>query len=410
MSQSSGLRHSNTLTTPQAKWSDQARENLLFTPSVAISQNTRTPMNVRFELDPQSATLPSRVSTFPSSTNYPTSCPSTSFSSYPMEQVPPTPSLFNGLTNGYGIGPRGGTTNVTNGILPGNTTSSSSASLFSITGGGPPSRSDPFSSPPPTHSLGGMTTFPSDLQPPITSLSTPMTYHASYDRGGQLSRSEPPPLLSGRSPFLLTGQPIPPSSSTCFSRSSFSLSQALPPPQHIDGYGGNSFRSLSLQPNLPVVPSVPRPFPSSDPFGSSETSSTPSSEHALKRWVTVFGFPPDLSIHILKLFSEYGAIEEHRIPPVASNFIYIKFASELQAKRALSNNGKIVNGSLIIGVLECKEKTVLSKSDTSNLCLGAMTAKRDNSASNPSLPQEPPRKRLRSDTDWWSKIASLFSG
>ncbi|XP_068723221.1 nucleoporin NUP35-like isoform X2 [Montipora capricornis] len=70
-------------------------------------------------------------------------------------------------------------------------------------------------------------------------------------------------------------------------------------------------------------------------------------------WVTVFGFPPAASSFILKQFSQYGNI----IRSVTSkgNWIHIQYQSKLQAKKALSKNGKVY-GSDIMGVMEASGK------------------------------------------------------
>ncbi|KAF0983024.1 hypothetical protein FDP41_011002 [Naegleria fowleri] len=74
-------------------------------------------------------------------------------------------------------------------------------------------------------------------------------------------------------------------------------------------------------------------------------------------WVTVFGFPPDKTSYILKQFSNYGTIINHKI--TNGNFIHIQYKTRIQADKALSKNGKIFDGVLMIGVVECLDTEIL---------------------------------------------------
>ncbi|KAL9646101.1 hypothetical protein ABK040_007979 [Willaertia magna] len=74
-------------------------------------------------------------------------------------------------------------------------------------------------------------------------------------------------------------------------------------------------------------------------------------------WVTVFGFPPTKSSIILKLFSTYGTIINHKL--TNGNYMHIQFKSRFQADKALSKNGKVIDGNLMIGVVECLDSTIL---------------------------------------------------
>jgi len=74
-------------------------------------------------------------------------------------------------------------------------------------------------------------------------------------------------------------------------------------------------------------------------------------------WVTVFGFPPSKASYILKQFSKYGTILNHKI--TNGNFIHMQFKTRIQADKALSKNGKVFDSVLMIGVVECLEQNIL---------------------------------------------------
>jgi len=75
--------------------------------------------------------------------------------------------------------------------------------------------------------------------------------------------------------------------------------------------------------------------------------------------VTVFGFPSASSSYILQQFSQYGTIEKHEIHN-AGNWMHIKYQTKIQAKKALSRNGKIFARSIMIGVCPCIKKEISS--------------------------------------------------
>ncbi|XP_065051251.1 nucleoporin NUP35-like [Rhopilema esculentum] len=83
-----------------------------------------------------------------------------------------------------------------------------------------------------------------------------------------------------------------------------------------------------------------------------------------ERWVTVFGFPFSMVGYILEQFSQYGLIEKKEIKSNV-NWVHIQYQSKLQAKKALSKNGKILNGNIMIGVCQCINKDVMESSEDS---------------------------------------------
>lgn len=85
-------------------------------------------------------------------------------------------------------------------------------------------------------------------------------------------------------------------------------------------------------------------------------------------WVTVFGFPPAAASYILQQFSQYGTVIEHRVAP-SGNWIHIHYQAKLQAKKALSKNGKIFGESIMVGVKPCIEVNVMNESGKENSML-----------------------------------------
>lgn len=82
-------------------------------------------------------------------------------------------------------------------------------------------------------------------------------------------------------------------------------------------------------------------------------------------WVTVFGFPPAASSFILQQFSQYGNI----VKSVTSkgNWLHLQYQSKLQAKKALSKNGKVYGSGIMVGVMPCIEKGVMQAYGKENM-------------------------------------------
>lgn len=116
----------------------------------------------------------------------------------------------------------------------------------------------------------------------------------------------------------------------------------------------------SMAPDTMVPMSTQRTPPSPaqmDPFytqGENLTSDDRYDEHC----VTVFGFPKEASAFILEQFSQYGTVLRHVIAD--GNYMHICYQSKLQARTALSKNGKVFGGTIMIGVKPCIDKAVLS--------------------------------------------------
>jgi len=68
------------------------------------------------------------------------------------------------------------------------------------------------------------------------------------------------------------------------------------------------------------------------------------------RQVTIFGFTPKLTSYLLSQFATCGDIQEYAIVSTG-NWINVTYKTLDGAMAALSKNGKVLGGNLIIGVL-----------------------------------------------------------
>lgn len=94
-----------------------------------------------------------------------------------------------------------------------------------------------------------------------------------------------------------------------------------------------------------------------DPFYTQGESLTPD-DVLDETWITVFGFPPPAASYILQEFSQYGNILKHVIT-TEGNWMHIHYQSKIQAKKALSKNGKILGNNIMVGVSHCIDKKVM---------------------------------------------------
>ncbi|XP_070694369.1 nucleoporin NUP35 isoform X2 [Pempheris klunzingeri] len=94
-----------------------------------------------------------------------------------------------------------------------------------------------------------------------------------------------------------------------------------------------------------------------DPFYSQ--GETLSSEDQLDQtWVTVFGFPPASASYILLQFAQYGNILKHTMAS-PGNWMHLQYQSRLQARKALSKDGKVFGDAIMVGVKPCIDKSVM---------------------------------------------------
>ena len=111
--------------------------------------------------------------------------------------------------------------------------------------------------------------------------------------------------------------------------------------------------------SLPLSASLLSPA-QMDPFYTQGEDLTP--EDTLDQsWVTVFGFPPNSVSFILDQFSQYGTILHHVTVP-GSNWLHLKYHTPLQAKKALSKNGRVFASCIMVGVQQCIDKSLMISS------------------------------------------------
>ncbi|NXT27877.1 NUP35 protein, partial [Syrrhaptes paradoxus] len=82
-------------------------------------------------------------------------------------------------------------------------------------------------------------------------------------------------------------------------------------------------------------------------------------------WVTVFGFPQAAASYILLQFAQYGNILKH-VMSNTGNWMHIRYQSRLQARKALSKDGRIFGDSIMIGVKLCTDKSVMENFERSS--------------------------------------------
>ncbi|XP_078408038.1 nucleoporin NUP35 isoform X2 [Cetorhinus maximus] len=98
-----------------------------------------------------------------------------------------------------------------------------------------------------------------------------------------------------------------------------------------------------------------------DPFYTQGESLT-SDDHLDDTWITVFGFPPASASYILLQFAQYGNILKH-VMSNNGNWMHIQYQSKLQARKALSKDGKIFGEAIMVGVKPCIDKSVMEIAD-----------------------------------------------
>ncbi|XP_019727506.1 nucleoporin NUP35 isoform X2 [Hippocampus comes] len=88
-----------------------------------------------------------------------------------------------------------------------------------------------------------------------------------------------------------------------------------------------------------------------------------SSEDLLDQtWVTVFGFPPASASYILLQFAQYGNILKHTMAS-PGNWMHLQYQSRLQARKALSKDGKVFGDAIMVGVKPCIDKSVMESGE-----------------------------------------------
>ncbi|XP_060636175.2 nucleoporin NUP35 isoform X2 [Anolis sagrei] len=126
------------------------------------------------------------------------------------------------------------------------------------------------------------------------------------------------------------------------------------------GTGANVFSPASLaQPRKTAMSPAQL-----DPFYTQGDALT-SEDHLDDTWVTVFGFPQASASYILLQFAQYGNILKH-VMSNTGNWMHIRYQSKLQARKALSKDGRIFGESIMIGVKPCIDKSVMEIMDRSS--------------------------------------------
>ncbi|XP_031156808.1 nucleoporin NUP35 isoform X1 [Sander lucioperca] len=117
-----------------------------------------------------------------------------------------------------------------------------------------------------------------------------------------------------------------------------------------------------------------------DPFYS-QGESLSSDDQLDQTWVTVFGFPPASASYILLQFAQYGNVLKHTMAS-PGNWMHLQYQSRLQARKALSKDGKVFGDAIMVGVKPCIDKSVMDSS-------AAVSPPFSTSFSSPAFPSTP---------------------
>uniref|UniRef100_A0AAY4EP63 Nucleoporin NUP53 n=1 Tax=Denticeps clupeoides TaxID=299321 RepID=A0AAY4EP63_9TELE len=128
-----------------------------------------------------------------------------------------------------------------------------------------------------------------------------------------------------------------------------------------------------------------------DPFFT-QGDALSSDDHLDETWVTVFGFPPASASYILMQFAQYGNILKH-VMSNTGNWMHIQYQSKLQARKALSKDGKVFGEAIMIGVKPCIDKNVMEASDKGSS--SAVFTPPVKACGTPSHPLSTPRSSMR---------------
>ncbi|XP_041923614.1 nucleoporin NUP35 isoform X2 [Alosa pseudoharengus] len=138
-----------------------------------------------------------------------------------------------------------------------------------------------------------------------------------------------------------------------------------------------------LQSPLPSFPGTPG------------TGDALSSEDQLDdTWVTVFGFPPASASYILLQFAQYGNVLKH-VMSNTGNWMHIQYQSKLQARKALSKDGRIFGEAIMIGVKPCIDKNVMEGSAERGSSSASVFSTPAKANGTPSHPVSTPRSAMR---------------
>lgn len=128
-----------------------------------------------------------------------------------------------------------------------------------------------------------------------------------------------------------------------------------------DSYLSAGGKNNSFIPSRLTSPTVPN----STPFDYRDSAQCPPLPRYTEFWITVFGFPQSATSMILSHFSQCGTIIDKVFPSQNGNWVHLKFSSRLECDKALNYNEKILGSNIMIGVTQCKDKSIVDKE---NLC------------------------------------------
>jgi len=187
----------------------------------------------------------------------------------------------------------------------------------------------------------------SQSTPTVTrSLQSAVSPKSQNTPGTPGSRSESQlakPRLPDRTEVKSFGPPVA-SLNALFSPSS--------PTAHNKSVGGNASMIISDDQNQSFTSTAQNGVPKSptqlDPFfqNGGRVTSDPT-------WITIFGFPSAAEAFIIRQFRQYGVIVNYIPQTENANWIHVQYSNRHQAKKALSKNGKIIDGNIMIGVIPC---------------------------------------------------------
>ncbi|PRD26999.1 UNVERIFIED_CONTAM: Nucleoporin [Trichonephila clavipes] len=98
--------------------------------------------------------------------------------------------------------------------------------------------------------------------------------------------------------------------------------------------------------------------------------------------------------YILQQFSQYGNIVEHKLSP-SGNWMHLRYQSKLQAKKALSKNGKVFSGNIMIGVKPCIEMDVMESCKDNSIKETSLISASNSLTTDPLEPTKPNLKNIR---------------
>ncbi|KAL1116667.1 hypothetical protein AAG570_005139 [Ranatra chinensis] len=84
-------------------------------------------------------------------------------------------------------------------------------------------------------------------------------------------------------------------------------------------------------------------------------------------WIIVFGFPPSYQSHVLSVFSQIGRVLEHSYP-TNGNWMFIRYQSRMDVRKALSHDEKVIAGNFMIGVSERRGRPTIKETLNNSSC------------------------------------------